>query len=348
MLGAASPSLAAVDAALVRQLRRTLSAQRGLPPDGDGDGDAAAAAAAATSADAAPDEPACVGTPREVRIRACAASLSSAPAAATPLRTVLASRGRAVATVEHLLAALEACGVDNARVESQGSGEVPILDGSAAPFVEAIALAGVAPARARRGGRTRARLALRLAAPVCVGDGDAFVAYVPGPVTRLSVGVDFPDEVIGRQWVTWAPGADAHFYGAVAPARTFTTRALLAAARAAGLVRGGTLRCALVADGDRWVNPPARMAQEPCRHKLLDLIGDLSLAARPGHAGLPLGHVTAYRAGHALHARFVAALTQAADAAGSAAWAVPPLPERASDAEGDREADAAAAQQQPD
>lgn len=235
-----------------------------------------------------------------------------------------------VSTVEHLLAALEACGVDNARVEAQGSGEMPILDGSAALWVEAIAQAGVTAARGRRGGPPRPRRALQLSRPLAVGDGDAFVAYVPGPVARLTVGIDFAAHapVIDRQWFTWCPATDAHFYSAVAPARTFTTRGLLAEARCAGLVRGGSLECALVADGHAWVNPPQRVAAEPCRHKLLDLVGDLALAAAPGHAGVPLGHVTAYKAGHALHARFVAALVDAAASEGDGAWVAPPLHKR--------------------
>jgi UDP-3-O-acyl N-acetylglucosamine deacetylase len=338
--GAAAPDASAVDAALLKHLRRTLAAERAAaaaPEDGDGDADADAGVGMhAAPPDAAPDgadEAPHGSAAGELRIPASAASLPSlsANAGALQLRTVLSAsaRGRtaSVSTVEHLLAALEACGVDNARIEAQGSGEAPILDGSAARWVEAIALAGVKPARGRRGGQPRARRALRLSAPLCVGDGEAFVSYIPGPLTRLSVGIDFTPHaaIIGRQWATWCPFSDAHFYAAVAPARTFTPMPQLRAAREAGLIRGGSLDCALVADGTRWVNPPERMAAEPATHKLLDLLGDVALAATPGQAGLPLGHITAYRAGHALHARFVAALAAAARDAPPSAWvAVPP------------------------
>jgi UDP-3-O-acyl N-acetylglucosamine deacetylase len=336
--GAAPPDAAAVDAALLKHLRRTLAAERAaaaaVPDHADGD------AAPGTAADAPPPAapPAVDETPRgrsvgELRIPASAASLPSLDGAnngALQLRTVLAAsvggRSASVSTVEHLLAALEACGVDNAAVEAQGSGEAPILDGSAAPWVEAIAGAGVTLARGSRGGPPRARRALRLAAPLTVGDGESYVSYVPGPVTRLTAGIDFMPHtpVIGRQWASWCPSSDAHFYVAVAAARTFTTMPQLRAARAAGLIRGGSLDCALVADGRRWVNAPERVRAEPATHKLLDLLGDVALAAAPGQAGLPLGHITAYRAGHALHARFVAALAAAARDAPPSAWVAVP------------------------
>ena len=112
----------------------------------------------------------------------------------------------------------------------------------------------------------------------------------------------------------------------MAPARTFATAAGVCAVQAAGLARGGSLACALVADNGAWLNAateahgPLRLRNEPAAHKLLDLLGDVALAARPGHAGLPLGTVTAFRAGHALHARFVAALAAAAEEEGDDAW----------------------------
>ena len=82
----------------------------------------------------------------------------------------------------------------------------------------------------------------------------------------------------------------------------------------AGYIRGGTEHCALIANGDQFWNPPMLLPHEPARHKLLDLIGDLSLLAEPGMAGVPVGHVVAYKAGHNLHAKFAKAVAAAAAA----------------------------------
>jgi UDP-3-O-[3-hydroxymyristoyl] N-acetylglucosamine deacetylase len=279
-----------------------------------------------------PAEAASAGLPGELRVPASAAALPPPGSAATPLRTVLVSpdgaHGGRVSTCEHLLAALEACGVDNARCELRGTGEVPVLDGSALPFASAVAHAGLATARCAALGQPQQRLRLALRRALAVRDGASFVTFSPGGPPRLAAGVHFPsDAAIGLQWARWAPtGGDASFARDVAPARTFATAAGVRAAQAAGLARGGSLAVALVCDGGEWLNPPTeahgalRLPCEPAAHKLLDLIGDLALAARPGHAGLPRGAVTAFRSGHALHARFVAALAEAAEAEGDDAW----------------------------
>ena len=266
---------------------------------------------------------------------ASAAALPPPGAAPTPLRTVLRAPGfgaetACVSTPEHLLAALEACGVHNARCELRGSGEVPVLDGSALPFVAAVARAGLATACCADRGQPMPRLRLALRRALAVRDGAAFVTFSPAAAPRLAAGVHFPDEpLLALQWARWGPTADgdaAAFARDLAPARTFATAAGVRAAQAAGLARGGSLACALVADSGAWLNAateahgPLRLRNEPAAHKLLDLLGDVALAARPGHAGLPLGTVTAFRAGHALHARFVAALTAAAAEEGDDAW----------------------------
>ncbi|WP_191964933.1 UDP-3-O-acyl-N-acetylglucosamine deacetylase [Synechococcus sp. RSCCF101] len=201
--------------------------------------------------------------------------------------------GRRLATVEHLLAALAGCGVTQARLIVQGE-EVPLLDGSAQPWVEAIAEAGLAPLA-----EPPTRPVVR--EPLTVQEGTSFVTALPSDRLRIAVGVDYPQAAIGRQLVSFTLTPEV-FVREVAPARTFGFREQLEQLRAAGLIRGGSLENALVCDGDRWVNPPLRQPDEPARHKLLDLLGDLALV------GLPRAQVFAFRASHTLHTRLAAAL----------------------------------------
>lgn len=214
----------------------------------------------------------------------------------TRLSTELAAGDASVRTVEHLLAALVAMGVDNARIELDGP-EVPLLDGSAQDWVAAIAAAG-----------TQVQAAPRhypvIEAPIWAQDGDAFVVAMPAPEPRFTYGIDFELPAIGNQWHSWDPNQDA-FATTVAPARTFGLAHQIEFLRRQGLIQGGSLENALVCDREGWVNPPLRFDNEPVRHKLLDLIGDLSLLG-----ALPQAHILAYKASHALHvvlARAVAA-----------------------------------------
>ena len=202
-----------------------------------------------------------------------------------------------VGTVEHVMAALAGCGIDNAIVELDGA-EVPVLDGSAAPFVFLIDCAGVieqsAPSRAieiRRG--------------VCVTDGDAFVELLPtvGRGLDLAVSIAFDAAAIGRQSLTLRAG-EAGFRTQLSSARTFAMAADIAGLQALGLARGGSLDNAVVVDGARVLNPAGlRMPDEFVRHKTLDIIGDLALAGAPIH-----GRLTAHRPGHALNNRVLRAL----------------------------------------
>eukprot|EP00897_Mesotaenium_endlicherianum_P002820 jgi/Mesen1/2566/ME000162S01693 len=220
-----------------------------------------------------------------------------------------AGRGR-VQTIEHLMSALEGMRVDNVRIEIDGGDEVPLLDGSARDWVQLIQQAGVQVALDGQGG-TALRTQLVVKGPVSVHEGDAFVAAMPSPYPLLTYGIDFP------QWYTWRPDGQAgHEYATdVAQARTFGILEQLEQLRAAGLIKGGSLDNALVCSMKTgWVNPPLRYADEPCRHKMLDLIGDLALCARPGHSGIPLGHIIAYKASHNLHVKFGLALLKACEA----------------------------------
>lgn len=219
----------------------------------------------------------------------------------TQLSTELAYGGATVRTVEHLLAALAALGVDNARIEIDGP-EVPLLDGSARDWAEAIAQVGTVD-------QLEPRSTWALQEPLCVQEGDAFVMARPASELRFTYGIDFDLPAIGNQWHSWSPaGADeaANFTTAIAPARTFGLAHQIDVLRNRGLIKGGSLANALVCGSEGWLNPPLRFLNEPVRHKLLDLVGDLSLLGN-----FPMAHFLAYKASHHLHtqlARSIAAL----------------------------------------
>jgi UDP-3-O-[3-hydroxymyristoyl] N-acetylglucosamine deacetylase len=213
----------------------------------------------------------------------------------TQLSTELAANGGAVRTVEHLLSALAGCGVDHARIEIDG-GELPLLDGSAQEWVSAIAQSGTIPVD------TLSPSPPPLQQPIWIYEGETFVAALPSPTTRFTYGIEFDLPAIGQQWYTWHPEQEA-FESAIAPARTFGLAHQIDQLRSAGLIKGGSLDNALVCDANGWLNPPLRFANEPVRHKLLDLVGDLSLLGK-----LPQAHFLAYRASHKLHIQLANAL----------------------------------------
>ncbi len=206
----------------------------------------------------------------------------------TTLSTELTANGASVRTVEHLLAALAALGLEDARIEIDGA-ELPLLDGSARVWVDELIRSGIAP--------LTVNLATSgvLTESVWIQQGDAFVAASPSTVLRFTYGIDFDVAPIGNQWHSWQPGKD-DFSTAIAPARTFGLAHQIEQLRSAGLIKGGSLDNALVCDQHQWLNPPLRFPNEPCRHKLLDLIGDLSLLGK-----FPQAHFLAYKASHQLH-----------------------------------------------
>ncbi|MEL6249867.1 MAG: UDP-3-O-acyl-N-acetylglucosamine deacetylase [Cyanobacteria bacterium J06627_15] len=221
--------------------------------------------------------------PKAPRIPATAAAVGQ-----TTLSTELTVDGASVRTVEHLLAALWGLGIDNARIEIDGP-EVPLLDGSAKEWGGAISAAQV---QALPVDQTRLPA---LTDPIHVHHQDAFVTAIPSPSLRFTYGIDFEVAPIGNQWHSWSPDSEA-FIETVAPARTFGLAHQIEMLQAQGLIKGGSLDNALVCGQDSWVNPPLRFGNEPVRHKLLDLIGDLSLLGV-----LPTMHVVAYKASHRLH-----------------------------------------------
>lgn len=208
----------------------------------------------------------------------------------TLLSTELQVGTATVRTIEHLLAALSGMGVDNARIEINGS-EVPLLDGSAQDWATAIAAAGVIPQAEPRVHRT-------IAQPLWLQEGDAFVAAFAASELRFTYGIDFDLPAIGNQWYSWSPSQE-NFLTAIAPARTFGLAHQVEHLQQQGLIKGGSLENALVCSEAGWINPPLRFANEPVRHKLLDLVGDLSLLG-----SFPYAHVLAYKASHQLHTRF--------------------------------------------
>ncbi|HBY81799.1 MAG TPA: UDP-3-O-[3-hydroxymyristoyl] N-acetylglucosamine deacetylase, partial [Cyanobacteria bacterium UBA11148] len=144
--------------------------------------------------------------------------------------------------------------------------------------------------------------------PVWVYQGDAFVAALPAPSIRFTYGIDFEVSAIGNQWYSWTPTQES-FGEAIAPARTFGLAHQIEGLRNRGLIKGGSLENALVCDGSGWLNPPLRFSNEPVRHKLLDLVGDLSLLGQ-----FPVAHFLAYKASHNLHIQLARVLAQKIDA----------------------------------
>jgi UDP-3-O-[3-hydroxymyristoyl] N-acetylglucosamine deacetylase len=210
--------------------------------------------------------------------------------AKTQHATVLQSGEATVSTTEHLLAALWALGVTHARIEVDGP-EVPIVDGSAAPFVAAINESGLWTIEGERP-------IWRLTAPVWWEGGGASVLGLPHDSFRLSVAVDFDHPHAGAQAFDLDINATS-FEHELAAARTFTLEHWLEPLRAAGLIKGGSLDNAVVVSANGPSSPP-RMEHEMARHKALDVVGDLSLLFGTDGGGFQ-GHIIAIRAGHGPH-----------------------------------------------
>jgi UDP-3-O-[3-hydroxymyristoyl] N-acetylglucosamine deacetylase len=214
--------------------------------------------------------------------------------------TSLMKKGVLISTTEHLLSALAGLGVDNAVVEIDNL-ELPIVDGSALPFVKLIRQAGLRPQRARR---TYAKILK----PLELTEGAKRIAVYPADTFATSYAISFPHPVIGAQSLDFTPSA-ASYENDISPARTFGFLAEVEMLLKSGLVKGGSLENVVVLDQKGVMNPEGlRFPDEFCRHKVLDLIGDLSLFGHP-----LIGHVVADRAGHAMHAQLVSQLLRQKD-----------------------------------
>jgi UDP-3-O-[3-hydroxymyristoyl] N-acetylglucosamine deacetylase len=211
----------------------------------------------------------------------------------TTLATTLGAQNERLSTVEHLLSAMRGLGVDNCTVEVSGP-ELPIMDGSASPFVYLIRQAGL---RAQR----RLRRQLVIHRPIEVRDGNRWVRVVPSRDFKLSVAIDYAHPAIGRQSINALKMSPRVFAREIAPARTFGFLKDVQQLQACGLARGGSLQNAVVLDDEHVLNRDGlRFPDEFVRHKALDLVGDLALL------GLPVrGHFKAMRSGHALHRALV-------------------------------------------
>lgn len=203
--------------------------------------------------------------------------------------------GVRLSTIEHLMAALSALGVANAVIEVDGP-ELPILDGSALPFVQLLDRAGF-----RR--QETAQAYIEILEPIRMEEGDRSAALLPCDRYEMRFEIDFPTPVIGRQVVDFVVD-EATFRSEIMAARTFGFAHEVEALRQAGLARGGSLENAVVIDGDQILNPGGlRMEREFVRHKALDAIGDLYVLGAP-----LLGRYEGVKAGHALNNRLVRAL----------------------------------------
>lgn len=204
-------------------------------------------------------------------------------------------KGTTLSTVEHVMAALAGTGIHNALVKVDGP-EVPILDGSSAPFVRGILRAGIALQQAPL-------RAIRVLRPVEVREGEAFARLTPADHLEIDFQIDFADAAIGHQEkrLDMANGA---FLRELADSRTFCRQADVDAMRKNGLALGGTYLNAVVVDGARVLSPGGlRHADEAVRHKMLDAMGDLALAGAP-----LLVRYTGHRAGHAMTNKLLRAL----------------------------------------
>ncbi len=203
----------------------------------------------------------------------------------TRMATVIGKGGLSVSTIEHLMAALSACSIDNLHIDIDGP-EVPIMDGSAAPFIALLQECGV-----RQLSANRKYLVIRK--PITVVDGEKRVTLIPSRFFRVSYDIAFDHPCISLQHRS-VKVSQSLFAKDLAPARTFGFLQEVEYLKANGLARGGSLENAVVIGEDRILNPEGlRFNDEFVRHKILDAIGDFSLVGYP-----ILGHIKAYKAGH--------------------------------------------------
>jgi UDP-3-O-[3-hydroxymyristoyl] N-acetylglucosamine deacetylase len=212
--------------------------------------------------------------------------------------TTLSTGKISIGTVEHLLSAAAGEGLDNCLIEIDGP-EVPILDGSALPFVRLFHAAGFE--------RQDAPIhPISLDREVLLERGDRSIRYTPGgEALVITYEIDFPHPYVGKQAMTWI-ARSTDYAAQIAPARTFGFLREVEQLRSRGLARGGSLQNAVVLDDEGILSGPLRFRDEFVRHKVLDLLGDLALLGRP-----LTGQIHARKAGHALHVEFAGALEAA-------------------------------------
>ena len=211
---------------------------------------------------------------------------------ATPRCTILGNQGVVIQTVEHLLSALHACGVDNALIEIDGA-ELPIFDGSAKEFVEQIEAVGVCE-------QDEPKAVYRLTSPISWSQGDVHLIALPSDEYRITYTLFYPhSSIVGTQYYSVQVNEDS-FKKEVAPCRTFCIYEEVAPLVEKGLIKGGGLENAVIIKDDQVANPGGlRFPDEMVRHKILDVIGDLSLMGFSF-----LAHIIAIRSGHSSNVAF--------------------------------------------
>jgi len=218
------------------------------------------------------------------------------------LCTVIRNRfGTSISTIEHLMAAFYGCGIDNALVEVDGP-EVPIMDGSALAYTAAFRHVGTLQ-------QNNVRSGIRILRPIEIRDNGKYAAIIPSDTIQLSIKIDFPNTIIGKQTYTFQP-VNNDFYTDIAKARTFGFSNQITILKKQGLIKGGSLQNAILVNGYHIVNKERlRYQDEFVRHKMLDCIGDLSLFGMP-----IIGHFIAIKPGHELNNHFMRHLYRQRDA----------------------------------
>jgi UDP-3-O-[3-hydroxymyristoyl] N-acetylglucosamine deacetylase len=213
------------------------------------------------------------------------------------LATTLGGAGMRISTVEHLMAAFAGLGIDNARVELDAA-EIPVLDGSAEPFIILLKKAGITP-------QAKPKNFLIIKRPVSVSRGDCRAMLMPGNGFQVSCTIDFPHPMISNQFYA-IQISNGNFEREISPARTFGFLGEYEMLRRRGLARGGTLENAILLGRDRVINPAGlRYPDEFVRHKILDAVGDLWLLG-----GQVIGHFIGYKSGHHLNHALIRSLLE--------------------------------------
>ena len=212
----------------------------------------------------------------------------------TMLCTAVKLGKRNLYTIEHLLSSLAGCGLNYIHIEVDGK-EIPLLDGSAIEWVKAFEEVGIKKVPKPE------NYFREINKPIIFNKDDSVIALTPSDKTIIISNINFSYKAIGNQ--TYVIDLNPKcFVEKIAPARTFGFKDQFQELRDLGLIKGGNLDNALVCDDDKWVNPPLRFSNEPIRHKILDLIGDLALV------GLPKAQILVYKGSHSLNALLASSL----------------------------------------
>ena len=212
----------------------------------------------------------------------------------TMLCTAVKLGGRNLYTIEHLLSALAGCGLNYIHIEVDGR-EIPLLDGSAIQWVKAFEEVGIKKVPIPD------NFFQEIKKPILINKEGSVIALTPSERTTIISTISFSYKAIGNQTFVIDLNPKC-FVEEIAPARTFGFKDQFQELSDLGLIKGGSLENALVCDGDGWVNPPLRFDNEPIRHKILDLIGDLALV------GLPKAQILVYKGSHSLNSLLASAL----------------------------------------